>query len=609
MIPATLVVMGAAPLLDPAVARAAVWLPFVPDAQARPTVHRTSARGAGAAGDAAAEVRVVQWQATGPDAPRRPASLAVSRSGAWLACSGSWLPAQVSQPPAAALPSALPAALNRDVAALLALAERDALWPLPSALFGQGTLVWQTADGVVQASCDSHGGGLLYYGARDGVVAVGNRATLVAAALNPDGAPELAPAELLWPLSRMGAPVGVETAYRGVHLLPQGGRLRLNAGHITVDDAPAVQGVMHDIDSLTARLLRRPLALDALPDHAVEVMISGGKDVRLVLAALRAAGRLDRVTRAIIWAPQDDPDLIVARQLAAQLGLAVEVRPSPVSAGPWQEGFLRHAFLGEGMVHAWDRKGAPHVRDVITLNGYFGELYKSHVRRSFALGPLAWRHFYGRRAWFDRHALLTKTARAHLRDRFDTWLAARTPERHPWHLLNDRWHREARMQRWVGHILQAEASVTPWLQLLPDAALLERYVGGPLRDRTQHRLHFELLRRLAPDLLALPLAEDRWSARLDARWTPPPAQRRQGDAPGAPAVLWARHGPEMAAWLRDGARDGMMTWVDKNALNSLLDRCLAAPPSRPDLIGLMALLGVRAAFSRPTPLPVQIVSA
>jgi len=164
------------------------------------------------------------------------------------------------------------------------------------------------------------------------------------------------------------------------------------------------------------------------------------------------------------------------------------------------------------------------------------------------------------------------------------------------------------MQRWVGHILQAEACATPWLQLLPSAQLLERYVGGPLRERTQHRLHFDLLRRLAPDLLELPLAEDRWARQLDRAWSAPAAQPRVGGSPCAQAAAWTAHGREMAAWLRDGRRDGMMEWVDAAALEVLLKRCLATVPSRLDLVGLMGLLGVRAAFSEPVPRPMRLVA-
>ena len=537
----------------------------------------------------------------------------------WVVASGNWLPCEDTLSAGdtryggGGLIFGANSGCKRSIIGLAELGFQSALWPLPFDLHGQGTIVWQADDSHVYGTSDSHGGGLLYYGQvalSDGgeLVVIGNRAAMVAAALGSSGQPQIDPRELLWPLSRMGAPLGAETSYVGVSLLPQAGRLQVSKSVIHVDGTPPIIGQRHETEVLAADLLRRPLALDAYPDHPVEVMISGGKDIRLVLAALRGAGRLHRISRAVIWAPEGDPDLIVGRQLSEHLGFPLEVLASPVEVGPWQEGFLRHAFLGEGMVHAWDRKGAASVRDVITLNGYFGELYKSHVKRSFVFGPMAWRYFYGRRAWFDRHGLLTPLAREHLRTRFARWLVARESESHPWDLLNDRWHREARMQRWVGHILQAEACATPWLQLLPSAQLLERYVGGPLRERTQHRLHFDLLRRLAPDLLELPLAEDRWARQLDRAWSAPAAQPRVGGSPCAQAAAWTAHGREMAAWLRDGRRDGMMEWVDAAALEVLLKRCLATVPSRLDLVGLMGLLGVRAAFSEPVPRPMRLVA-
>ncbi|MCO4763250.1 MAG: hypothetical protein KC502_17155, partial [Myxococcales bacterium] len=540
--PATLIVIGPEPALDACVAAAARQLPFLsPEMR----VHQAPAGDAGRTADDV--VRVVQWSPRSPH--RHPAAQTVTPDGAWLACSGWWLAADLA-PSSGGLAGAAPA--------LLAEAAAQRLWPLSADVHGQGALFWQRPGGPVSATCDYHGGGLLFHGTAGGVTALGSRAMLVAAALNPTHGPELEPAEALWPLTKMGAPLGAETAWRGVQLLAQGARLDVKAGEVAVTCAPPLPQNLHSFDDLTADLLRRPLALDAYPDHPVEVMLSGGKDIRLVLAAMAAANRLGRVTTTIMWAPEGDPDLAVGRQLASALGLPLELRDSPVSAGPWQEGFLRHAFLGEAAVHAWDRKGTATVRDVVTLNGYFGELYKSHVQRSFALGGWAQRRFYGRNVWFDRHNLLTDKATSHLRARFDTWLTACRQENHPWDLLHDRWHREARMQRWVGHILRAEACANPWLQLLPSQMMLERYVTGPLADRTQHRQHYEMLRRLAPELLELPLAEDRWSGKLDRKWTPPAAQRRVGAAPCAQAAQWQRHGREMADWLRSGKDDGMM---------------------------------------------------
>lgn len=583
MTPALLTLVGPPAALDVALAHAERQLPFVPTERA---CHREPAGDAG--GRAGDEVWAVQWQAAA--GPRRPPWLAQDPRG-WLA--STWLgPADAS-------------ALHE-----LALGEGDVrtgggMWPLGAHRHGQGVLLWQADHGVMLGTCDRHGGGLLYHGHAGTVVACGTRARMVGAALAPDGRPELEPGELFWPLARPGAPVGAATAWRGVSLCPQGGLVRVQGGLVSAAPAPRVDGVQHSVASLAAGLVSRVTTLDALPDHPVEVMLSGGKDIRLVLAALKAGSRLGRVTRGVIWAPEGDPDLAVARLLAAQLGFPVEVRESPAAAGPWRDGFERHAFLSEGMVHAWDRKGAPTVRDVVTLNGYFGELYKSHVRRAFALGGWAQRRFYRRRAWFDRHDLLTREARAWLQARFEPWLAARQAEGHPWDLVHDRWHREARMQRWVGHILQAEACAAPWLQLLPGNDLLERYVAGPLADRTQHRLHFELIRHLAPELLELPLAEDRWSTALDPAWTPPKAQRRQGSAPGAQAQLWRAHGAEMADWLRSEAT--LTQWVDRAKLDALLRRALAGPPAREDLIALTALLGIRAALDTTRRLPVTVV--
>ena len=82
MIPATLVLLGPAPKLAPAVTRAARWLPFVPAAQAAVALHHAAAGAAGADGDA--QVCVAQWHATGP--VRR----VVRRASPWVKTAAGW---------------------------------------------------------------------------------------------------------------------------------------------------------------------------------------------------------------------------------------------------------------------------------------------------------------------------------------------------------------------------------------------------------------------------------------------------------------------------------------------------------------------------------------
>jgi asparagine synthetase B (glutamine-hydrolysing) len=116
----------------------------------------------------------------------------------------------------------------------------------------------------------------------------------------------------------LGYPVGAATPFRGVRALGEDRALRLSGGRLVVTRACREKEQPAGPDRVAAALAEavRPLGEANAP---VELSLTGGKDSRLVAAALTAA-RVPFLARTHGFAGH--PDVVVAGLIAGRLGLA-----------------------------------------------------------------------------------------------------------------------------------------------------------------------------------------------------------------------------------------------------------------------------------------------
>jgi hypothetical protein len=480
------------------------------------------------------------------------------------------------------------APLSRSVAAVM-----RGLPELGPRLAGDWCAVSVGAGGRVVAASDFLGGAHLYAGERNGRAVVSNRALLAAAALHDGVPPEPDPLCFGWFHTTCTAPLGFRTPFAGVSL-------------VDPTDPPAEPPPT--FDQAWTELVARAAQVTRFPGMRFWLTLSGGKDSRLVLASLLAAGARDVLAGCYLEGPDDHPDAIVGRALAGRYGLPFELRPVPGADLPLEERLLVHNHLTELGLNAWDGKAVTRRGRDGDLRGYYGEIYKAHLLWPQRLGWPVVRGIYLHARWLDPHRILTQAARARLHADMAQWLErSRAAGARPGRMA-DALHRQARMRRWCGQAQQADACGPLALNPLPEHRLAALRYDLPLSDQTGCRIHFELMRRFDDQLWRLPFANWQWTSHI-LNGVGSASGPVRGDAfQASPQLaLWQAARRALAALLLDPSGAGSFFETYRRAG---LERLLRRAEHRPTPRRLKAILGaaaVRLALSRPlSPRPLRV---
>jgi asparagine synthase (glutamine-hydrolysing) len=319
----------------------------------------------------------------------------------------------------------------------------------------------------------------------------------------------------------LGYPVGAATPFSGVRALGSDTALRLADGQLAVGRARPRKEQPAGADGVAGALTEAVRPLGGA-DAPVELSLTGGKDSRLVAAALAAA----RVPfRARTHGFAGHPDVVVAGLIAGQLGVAHTVTQPRPPGVPDEADVLRRlraaVLVSDGMLSAFENVGWPDPRAAdgpAEAGGHGGELLRGGYaqaawRTPAALGAVA--------------APLTAAAAAELFRRMTTrrlsllrpgparaYLASLAPQaaalaRGPLAALDD-FYLVNRAGRWSAAARQAYLIRSPLLQPLFADPVVRAARAVPLRDRMSDRLHRDVLGLLCPGLLGLPLAGTPW---------------------------------------------------------------------------------------------------
>ncbi|HJY56653.1 MAG TPA: asparagine synthase-related protein, partial [Streptosporangiaceae bacterium] len=463
-------------------------------------------------------------------------------------------------------------------------------WPAPDGTAGRsyaGT-IWADGDGL-HARTGVTRVDPVYLAEVPGAVLVSDRASWAAAVAGrlaePD--PVMAAAFL-----SLGYPVGAATPFRGVRALGAQRQLTITADRpIAVAAQPDGTGADGSYGAVAAALVDavRPMGELGVP---VELSLTGGKDSRLIAAALTAA---QIPFRARTHGFASHPDVIVAAMIAGKLGIehvVTEPRPAAPERAPDEADVLsrlRSAVLvSDGMLSAFENVGRPDPRLTVSpvqTGGHGGEL----LRGGYA--PAAWTARRPARAWSEARG--TELFRRMVTRRLGLlhpaaaggYLASLAPfaaslARGPLRTLDD-FYLVNRAGRWSAAARQAYLLREPLVQPFFGDRVVRAARAVPLPDRITDRLHRGVLAALCPELLDLPLADSGWKS--GPRTPPVRAAANAGAAAGGAgaggAADWRRaYGDQMARLLRDyaldlGAAGGMFEIVRRPAA----ERALAPP--------------------------------
>lgn len=487
---------------------------------------------------------------------------------------------------------------------LLTESRKTGLAALMDERAGEFAVVHVQADGKVVAATDLLGTQHLYYGERNGVLALSNRAFLVAAALDGGRLPTPNLMNLAWLMTGELAMFAGDTMFDDVRLLAGGCSLSADRSSLVVTRPPPddERATSDDWDVHFAELCDRVAQMTRLPDVRFRQTLTGGKDSRLVLGAMLASGAIERLHDCWIEAEPGHPDAEIAQALADHYGLGLDMFKAHVADSPMWAQLDLHNFQTEVVFHAWDTKGSIERKREGVVNGHCGEIFRSHIPLMAKGGWPLMRYKYGSAMWVNRWGLLTKPAFERCRKRqlaeFDRWRDEGTPLTD----MQDRWHRECRMQRWLGQALQHDGIGDLSFNPLPGAHLLRRYKQLPVIDRKGHRVHFELTRRVDDWLWRQPFESDTWSRHLLVGQPRPEPPLKRDFLQILPQFhQYKQIEAELPDFLLNPRDDGFFQIVDKRGVRRAMDRARRRPTIR-RLQFVLGLVGLRAALQG---IPVQ----
>jgi len=458
-------------------------------------------------------------------------------------------------------------------------------------------------------------------------------------------------------LLNLGFPVGSVTPFRKVSALPPATTLHVlsgtlsgtttplrspvtpadpDAAHRNPDAIRNSRGVIqpytgHGLNVQAATAANALVAAVAPLREAgvpVEVSLTGGKDSRLVIAAMIAAGV---PVRARTHGFPDHPDVVIAAEIARRLGIEHEVR---MPAAPGEEidvlGRIRATVLvADGMLSAFENVGRPDPQPSasVTAGGHGGELLRGGYAET-AAGRLAVASPHGLRTAIEpaRRAaraaeLLRRLTTRHLgllrRGTAASYLVSLAPwsaalARGPLQALDD-FYLVNRAGRWSAAARQAYLIRESLIQPLFDERVVLAARAVPIADRVSGGLSRAVLAELCPALLDVPLAGKAPARAVTAGSEPggrtplaaapatgggggptPDGGAAKDAAAGGPSASfdWRRdYGEEVASFLRDyildqGTSSGLFDVISRSAA----DRLLAAPHADPSAVWALATL-------------------
>ena len=426
----------------------------------------------------------------------------------------------------------------------------------------------------------------VYVAELPGAVIVSDRALWAASAAGRLGDPD--PLHLCALLGGPGYPVGTATPFAGVRAADGATSLEALGGSLL--ERPAAVGEAPDrpggAAQVAAALIEAvaPLRSAAGP---VELSLTGGKDSRLVAAALVAAGV---PVRAKTHGFAQHPDVVVAAEVARLLGIEHEVRtPATPEATIDVATRLRATVLvADGMLSAFENVGRPDhsPSPAFTAGGHGGELLRGGYAETAAGG----RYRHGATAYAKRTArateLLRRLTTGHVALLRPGAAAAYLASLRPWSatalsrgplLALDDFYLVNRAGRWSAAARQAYLLRENLVQPLFDDGVVRAARAVPLADRVSGELQKAVLRELCGDGWAGEeslAGEKSFPSLADLPYAGKPAK---GSVPET--FDWRRqYGDQVARFLRDYTLDnGTIGDLFEVVSRAAAEKALAVP--------------------------------
>jgi asparagine synthetase B (glutamine-hydrolysing) len=313
------------------------------------------------------------------------------------------------------------------------------------------------------------------------------------------------------------------TPFEGVNVLPPNSTLCVSDGRVRVSriddilDASVSVGPDARFYDQLAEVFAQSFTGLRNAGAGVDVALTGGKDSRLVLAGLKAAG-VPCSTFTASRGQTNRSDVVAAGEVARRLGLDHRViHGSPKNEGqsrPVKVDLLQRTrdtlFVSDGMLSSYENvPKLSYFRKGIRFAGSGGELLRGGYAKSVVspdyskVKPFLESTFLASRRCLRRKYIAPFSA-------FINEWASTYSGRLSGAAVLDRFYLYYRCGRWSAAARGGYTAFQEFAQPFFDALLIRLVQGVDVGFRLKDGLIHELLRRLAPELADLPFANDYW---------------------------------------------------------------------------------------------------
>jgi hypothetical protein len=405
---------------------------------------------------------------------------------------------------------------------------------------------------------------------------VSNRASLIAAAL---GKLQDISATFVASFANFEFGIDGESPWNGIEVADASTRIVIGGGNVkTASTSTHFPNEAQAPADCVARALVDSVGPLRRDTGDVVLSLTGGKDSRLVAAALKVAG-VNFTTRT--HGAPDHPDVIAAGAVARALGVVHEILPPPVREESGArfldvdvEARLRSTvLLSDGQLSAFENLGreSASTSSQPRLGGQGGELLRGGYAKSLVGHRRSRAPDFYRRLAYKRIGLLTNvTRRRYMTSSSTRWLA-RTAVRN----LNalDDFYLANRAGRWSAAARSVLLLRSPVVQPFFADGVIVSARRAPIEQRIEDRLIYEVLHRLVPALVDIPFANDKWAFLKASARASGPSSAAPSTAVRARTRDWrTSYGTAVAQHFRDYvlANNRLFDFLDRSRVERVL---------------------------------------
>lgn len=252
-------------------------------------------------------------------------------------------------------------------------------------------------------------------------------------------------------------------------------------------------------------------------EQVIDFPLSGGKDSRLLLGLICHGGRKERIRRVFTKGPDFGPEVRSAQMVCDTLGLRHEFVDNTGAAHNSDfridDKILRHVHTTEGEISPADLTWGGGKACVIQLHGQEFGLRNIAANRDNSNREKLLQWFGVHLANGDKCGLFQPGIAQNNMDEVCSFVDAATTADVEFRDMPTL-HRIMFSGRWVARTWRAYNNKYFAPNLFVKTALVKATYNCGVEARAREEFHFEMLRRIAPDLIGVPLAGQSWDASL-----------------------------------------------------------------------------------------------